>query len=52
MKMQVGIFNGTDLKYVSLQNINLINIMIGTMTLGKNHILSQGQIMEKFENYL
>jgi hypothetical protein len=36
IEMQVGILNGIDQNLVSLQNINSINIMIGTVIVGIN----------------
>jgi hypothetical protein len=52
--MQVGILNGIDQNLVSLQNINSINIMIGTVILGINLMTEKMLIIlntVKLENF-
>jgi hypothetical protein len=52
-KKQVGILIGIEVSLVNLQNINLINIMIGIVILGIKFMINQIlQIMVKLENYL
>jgi len=54
MLVQVGIINGTIQSLVSLQNIKKVNITIGIVMVGIDHIKEKLMIhrMVKLENYL
>tara|TARA_Y100001938_G_scaffold67835_1_gene94128 strand:+ start:3461 stop:3826 length:366 start_codon:yes stop_codon:yes gene_type:complete len=41
IEMQVGILNGIDQNVVSLQNINITNIMIGIVIVGENLMIEK-----------
>jgi hypothetical protein len=52
MQELVGTLIGTDQNLVSLQNINIINIMIGIAIVGINPMKKKDPTKVKLENYL